>query len=328
MRRREFITLFCGTAAMWPLAARAQQPERMRRIGVLMNYTSDNLEGQARLGLFVNALQRLGWIDGRTARIDIRWAGADRAQFKQCASELLAAAPDVILAHASPSVAALQQASQSVPIVFTNVIDPVGAGFVESLARPGGNTTGFALFEYTIAGKWLELLKETGPGVTQVAVLRDPTIAAGIGQFAAIQAAGVIGIDLSVMDIRDKAVIERGVATFARGSNRGLIVTASPFGANHPDFIATLATRYKLPAIFPFGYFVTAGGLLSYGPDTLNPFGPAANYVNRILNGERPADMPVQAPTKYELLINIRTAKLLGMEIPPTLLARADQVIE
>jgi putative tryptophan/tyrosine transport system substrate-binding protein len=327
MDRREIITLLGGAAA-WPLAARAQQPERMRRIGVLMNYTYDNLEGQARLGLFVNALQRLGWIDGRTARIDIRWAGDDRAHFKQYASELLAAAPDVILAHASPSVAALQQVSQSVPIVFTSVIDPVGAGFVESLARPGGNTTGFALFEYTIAGKWLELLKEIAPGVTQVAVLRDPTIAAGIGQFAAIQAAGVIGIDLSVMDIRDGAVIERGVATFARSSNRGLIVTASPFGANNPDFIATLATRYKLPAIFPFRYFVTAGGLLSYGPDTLNLFSPAANYVSRILKGEKPADMPVQAPTKYELLINIRTAKALGMTIPAAVLARADEVIE
>jgi len=227
--------------------------------------------------------------------------------------------------HSSPE---RDDASQSVPIVFTNVIDPVGAGFVESLARPGGNTTGFALFEYAIAGKWLELLKETAPDVTQVAVLRDPTIAAGIEQFAAIQASGVIGIDLSAMDIRDGAIIERGVATFARGSNRALIVTASPFGANHPDFIVTLATRYKLPAIFPFRYFVTAGGLLSYGPDTLNPFGPAANYINRILNGETPADVPVQAPTKYELLINIRTAKSLGIEIPASLLTCADELIE
>ena len=273
-------------------------------------------------------LQRLGWADGRTAQFDVRWAADDPARFRQFASELLATSPDVVLAAASPSVAALQQASRSVPIVFTSVADPVGAGFVESLARPGGNTTGFSLFEYAIAGKWLELLREIAPSVTRVAVLRDPTIAAGIGQFAAIQAAGVAGIDLSVMDLRDAQSVERAVETFARGQNGGLVVTASPFGASHPAFLATLATRYRLPATFPFRYFVTAGALTSYGPDTMSPFGLAASYVNRILKGEKPSDLPVQAPTKYELVINLKTAKTLGVAVPQSVLTRADEVIE
>jgi putative tryptophan/tyrosine transport system substrate-binding protein len=329
MRRRDFITLVGGVAAGWPLAARAQQqPNRVRRIGVLMNYASDDPEGQARLGLFLKRLQVLGWADGRTARIDVRWAADDPALFRQYASELVAVEPNVILASSSFSVAALQHVSRSVPIVFTSVADPVGAGFVESLGRPGENTTGFALFEYSIAAKWLELLKEIAPDVTRVAVLRDPTVAAGIGQFSAIQAVGLRGIDLSVVDIRDTGIIERAVATFARGSNGGLIVTASLFGANHPGFIATLATRYKLPAIFPSRYFTIAGGLLSYGPDGASPHGLAADYVNRILNGEKPADLPVQVPSKYELVINLKTAKTLGITVPASLLARADEVIE
>lgn len=329
MRRRNFIVGLTCTTAAWPInAARAQQPERMRHIGVLMNYAADDPQGQARFRLFVQELQRLGWADGRTAQFDVRWAADDPARFRQFASELLATSPDVVLAAASPSVAALQQASRSVPIVFTSVADPVGAGFVESLARPGGNTTGFSLFEYAIAGKWLELLREIAPSVTRVAVLRDPTIAAGIGQFAAIQAAGVAGIDLSVMDLRDAQSVERAVETFARGQNGGLVVTASPFGASHPAFLATLATRYRLPATFPFRYFVTAGALTSYGPDTMSPFGLAASYVNRILKGEKPSDLPVQAPTKYELVINLKTAKTLGVAVPQSVLTRADEVIE
>lgn len=329
MRRRNFIVGLTCTTAAWPInAARAQQPERMRHIGVLMNYAADDPQGQARFRLFVQELQRLGWADGRTAQFDVRWAADDPARFRQFASELLATSPDVVLAAASPSVAALQQASRSVPIVFTSVADPVGAGFVESLARPGGNTTGFSLFEYAIAGKWLELLREIAPSVTRVAVLRDPTIAAGIGQFAAIQAAGVAGIDLSVMDLRDAQSVERAVETFARGQNGGLVVTASPFGASHPAFLATLATRYRLPATFPFRYFVTAGALTSYGPDTMSLFGLAASYVNRILKGEKPSDLPVQAPTKYELVINLKTAKTLGVAVPQSVLTRADEVIE
>ena len=328
MRRRDFIKGIAGTATAWPLVARAQQRERVRRIGVLMNYASDDPEGQARLGLFFQRLQALGWADGRTARIDVRWAADDPALFRQYASELVAVEPDVILASSSFSVAALQHVSRSVPIVFTGVADPVGAGFVESLGRPGESTTGFALFEYSIAAKWLELLKEVAPDIVRVGVLRDPTVAAGVGQFAAIQAVGPRAIDLSVMDIRDAGAIERAVAAFARGSNGGLVVTASLFGANHPSFIATLPTRFKLPAIFPFRYYTVAGGLLSYGPDGASPFDLAANYVNRILNGEKPADLPVQVPSKYELVINLNTAKALGISVPPSLLARADEVIE
>jgi len=329
MRRRNFIVGLTCTTAAWPInAARAQQPERMRHIGVLMNYAADDPQGQARFRLFVQELQRLGWVDGRTAQFNVRWAADDPARFRQYASELLATSPDVVLAAASLSVAALQQASRSVPIVFTSVADPVGAGFVESLARPGGNTTGFSLFEYAIAGKWLELLREIAPGVTRVAVLRDPTIAAGIGQFAAIQAAGVAGIDLSVIDLRDAQSVERAIETFSRGQNGGLVVTASPFGASHPAFLAALAARYRLPATFPFRYFVTAGALTSYGPDTMSPFGLAASYVNRILKGEKPSDLPVQAPTKYELVINLKTAKALGVAVPQSVLTRADEVIE
>jgi putative ABC transport system substrate-binding protein len=327
MRRREFLGVVGGAAA-WPLAARAQQGERMRRIGVLMNLAESDPEGQARLKGFVRRLGELGWTDARNMRVDVRWTAGDAERIRRYAKEFGALAPDVILAYTSPTVAALQQATRAVPIVFVGVIDPVGAGFIESLARPGGNTTGFTTFEYAIGAKWLELLKEIAPGVRRAAVLRDPTFAAGIGQFAAIQAVGPIGIELSAIDQRDPSEIERAIAAFARRSDGGLVVTAAPFGINHPGVIATLATRYKLPAVYPFRYFASAGGLISYGPDSGSQFGPAADYVDRILKGDKPADLPVQAPTKYELVINAKTAKVLSLAVPPTLLARADEVIE
>jgi len=327
MKRRTFISLG-GAAAAWPFAARAQQPERVRRIGVLMNRVADDPEGQARLTEFVQGLQQLGWTNGRNVRMDVRWTAGVADNVRKYAAELVALMPDVILADGAVGMAPLQHATRTVPIVFVGVPDPVGAGFVKSMARPGGNTTGFTSFEYAIAGKWLELLKEISPSVTRAAVLRDPTIPAGIGQFAAIQAVGPIGMELSVVDFRDADAIEREVAEFARGSNGGLMVTVGPFGANHPGAIAALASRYKLPAVYPFRYFVSAGGLMSYGPDLVSQFRPAAGYVDRILKGEKPADLPVQAPTKYELVINLATAKALGLEVPATLLARADEVIE
>jgi ABC-type uncharacterized transport system substrate-binding protein len=328
VNRRALISLLGVAAAAWPLAARAQQPERMRRIGVLMNRVADDSEAQARLKALVQGLQQLGWVEGRNVRMDVRWTAGIADRLHRYAAELVALMPDVILADGAVGVSALQGATRSVPIIFAAVPDPVGAGFVKSLARPGGNTTGFTAFEYAIAAKWLELLKEIAPSVTRAAVLRDPTIASGIGQFAAIQAVGPIGMELSVVDFRDADAIEREVAEFARGSNGGLIVTVGPFGANHPNVITTLADRYKLPAVYPFRYFVSAGGLMSYGSDLVSQFRPAAGYVDRILKGEKPADLPVQAPTKYELVINLKTAKALNLEIPPTLLARADEVIE
>ena len=325
MKRREFITLIGGATAAWPLAARAQQPERMRRIGVLMNTAADSADGQARFAEFLQGLQQLGWTDGRNVRLDVRWAAGDADRIRRYAAELVARTPDVILAYTSPIVAALQQATRTVPIVFAGVVDPVGAGFVESMARPGGNTTGFISFEYAIGAKWLELLKEIAPNVTRAAVLRDPTISSGIGQFAAIQAVGPIGVELSVIGLNDASTIEHAVAAFARGSNGGLVVTAAPFPTNHPDVIPALAARHKLPAVYPFRYY---GGLISYGPDTVSQFGPAASYVDRILKGEKPGDLPVQAPIKYELVINLKSAKGLGLQIPDSLLARADEVIE
>jgi putative ABC transport system substrate-binding protein len=327
MKRREFISLVGGAAA-WPLAARAQRGEPMRRIGVLMNVVESDPEGQARLAVLVQRLKELGWTDGHNVRFDYRGGAGDTERYRRYATELVALSPDVIFANASAIVAGLQQVSGTVPIVFAGVIDPVGAGLVESLARPGGNTTGFIAFEYAIGAKWLELLKEIAPGVTRAAVLRDPAIAAGIGQFAAIQAVGPIGMELSVISTRDASAIEHGVAAFARGSNGGLVVTASPVAASHPGLIATLAARYKLPAVYPFRYFVSAGGLVSYGPDLANQFRSAAGYVHRILKGEKPADLPVQAPTKYELVINLKTATALGLHVPENLLARADEVIE
>jgi len=327
MKRRAFITLLGGAAA-WPVAAWAQQRERMRRIGVLTTQSENASDGRARLGAFVQRLAELGWTDGRSAHLEMRWGAGDAERYRRYARELVASSPDVILADGSSSVAALQQASRTVPIVFAGIIDPVGAGLIKSLARPGGNATGFTAFEYAIAAKWLELLKEIAPSVTRVAVLRDSAIAAGIGQFAAIQTVASIGMELSVIDLNIAEAIEPAVAEFAHGSNGGLVVTGSPFGATHPDMIVALAARYKLPAVYPFRRFVDAGGLISYGSDLASQFRLAAAYVDRILKGEKPADLPVQAPTKYEFVINLKTAKALGLDVPPMLLARADEVIE
>ena len=327
MKRREFITLLGGAAA-WPLAARAQQPDRMRRIGVFMNLASDDAEGQARNAAFLQGLQEAGWAVGRNVRIEYRWGAGDPELFRRYAAELVALAPDVILASGA-SMYALQQVTREVPIVFVQVPDPVGAGIVLSMARPGRNATGFTPFEYGVSAKWLELLKEIAPRVTRAAVVRDPAIPTGTGQLGAIQSvAPSFGVDLSPVDVRDVREIEGTVAAFARGSNGGLIVTASALAVVHREVIITLATRYKLPAVFFLRSFVTDGGLISYGPDSMDQFRRAAGYVDRILKGEKPADLPVQAPTKYELVINLKTAKALGLEVPATLLARADEVIE
>jgi putative ABC transport system substrate-binding protein len=327
--RRKFITGLGGAAVAWPLAARAQQADRMRRVGVLWNLAADDPEGQARLAVFLQGLQELGWTDGRNVRIDYRWAAADADRYRTYAAELVALAPDVILASASASVAALLQTTRTVPIVFANVIDPVGAGFVARLARPGGNATGFTLFEYSLSGKWLELFKEIAPNLTRIAILRDPALAAGIGQFAVIQgASSSFGIELSPIDVRDAGEIERDVAAFARESNGGLIVTATAAALAHRKLIIMLAAQHRLPAVYPLRYFVTSGGLISYGPNSTDQYRRAAGYVDRILKGEKAADLPVQAPTKYELAINLKTAKALGLTVPPSLLARADEVIE
>jgi putative tryptophan/tyrosine transport system substrate-binding protein len=330
MRRRQFITLLGGVAAaaLRPRTARAQQDGRTRRVGVLMNLAADDPAGQERFAAVVLGLREAGWVDGRNIQIDARWTAGDPERFRTYAAELVALAPDVILAVTTPAVTALRQASRTVPIVFVGVVDPVGSGMVASLPRPGGNATGFVIFEYALATKWLELLKEIAPGVKRAAVLRDPTLAAGIGQFAAIQAAGSAGIELSAIDLRDAIEIEHAVAAFAGSANGGLIVTASEFGANHPDLIAAIAARYKLPAVYPFDYFVRAGGLISYGPGQVEQFRRAVGYVDRILKGAKPTDLPVQAPTKYDLLINLKTASALGITVPQSLLARADAVIE
>jgi putative ABC transport system substrate-binding protein len=330
MQRREFITLLGGAVVAWPRAARAQQADRMRRVGVLESRAADDREGQARLAVFLQGLQELGWTDGRNVRIDYRWAAADADRYRTYAAELVALSPDVILSSASASVAALLQTTRTVPIVFVNVIDPVGAGFVARLARPGGNATGFTPFEYSLSGKWLELFKEIAPNLTRIAILRDPAIATGIGQFAAIQAMAPssFGAELSPIDVRDPGEIERDVAAFARESNGGLIVTSSSGAIVHRELIIMLAALHRLPAVYPFRFFVTSGGLISYGPDTTDQFRRAAGYVDRILKGEKPAELPVQAPTKYELAINLRTAKALGLTVPPSLLDRADEVIE
>ena len=327
MRRREFISLIGAAAVAGPLAALAQPAER--RIGVLMSFFASDPEGQARLRAFVEGLQHLGWTDGRNVKIDVRWPVGD-AERSRSAEELIALAPDVILASASASVAALQRITRTVPIVFAAVIDPVGAGFVASLSRPGGNTTGFSEFDYSLSGKWLELLKEIAPNLTRVAVLRDPALAAGIGQFAAIEAMAPpsSGVELSTIDVRDPAEIERAIIAFARERNGGLIVTASQPSVTHRNLIISLALRYGLPNIYPIRYYPANGGLVSYGPDPNDEHKRAAGYVDRILKGEKPADLPVQAPTKYELVINLQTAKKLGLDVPTTLLARADEVIE
>jgi putative tryptophan/tyrosine transport system substrate-binding protein len=328
MKRRQFITLLGGAAAAWPVAVRAQS-DRVRRIGVLMAIAADDPEAQARLTAFVQGLQLLGWTVGQNVRVDYRWGGSNADDLRKYAAELVALAPDVILAHSSASVAPLLWATRTVPLVFTIVADPVGAGFVESLARPGGNATGFTNFEYSIAGKWLELLKEIAPGVTRAAVLRESAIAAGPGQLGAIQAlAQSLGVELRPVDVRDAGEIERAITAFARGSNGGLIVTGSPAAVFHRGVIVALAARHRLPAVYNTRFYATGGGLISYGPDFVDQFRRAAGYVDRILKGENPADLPVQAPTKYELVINLKTAKALGLEVPPMLLARADEVIE
>ena len=328
--RRKFLATLGGAAVVWPVAARAQQRETMRRIGVLMNLASDDAEGQARLTAFAQGLQQFGWTDGRNARIEYRWAVGDAERIRKQAAELVTLAPDVILAASGvPVVTALLQATRTVPIVFAQVIDPVGAGFVDSLARPGGNATGFMTFEYSLAGKWLELLKEIAPGVKRVAVLRDVGSSSGIGQLGAIQsAASSFGMELSLVGMSDAGEIERAVTAFARAANGGVIVTGSTPAIVHRELITTLAARHRLPAVYASRYFVTVGGLISYGPDSIDPFRRAAGYVDRILKGEKPADLPVQAPTKYELVVNLKTAKALGLDLPPTLLARADEVIE
>ena len=328
IRRREFVSLLGGAAATWPLAARAQQPEQVRRIGVLMNTGADEPEAQARLAAFMQGLQELGWAVGRNMRIDYRWSVGDVARLYKDAAELVALRPEVILAGVGGTVAALQQASRTVPIVYAQGIDPLGNGYADSLARPGGNATGFIQFEYGLAGKWMELLKEIAPGVTRVSVLREPG-AAAIGQWAIIQAvAQSLGVELKPIWLPDAGEIERTISAFARSPNGGLIVAVSAAALVHRELIVTLAARHRLPAVYAYRVFVTSGGLITYGPDISRQYRRAAGYVDRILKGEKPADLPVQAPTKYELVINLKTAKALGIEIPPTLLARADEVIE
>jgi putative ABC transport system substrate-binding protein len=329
MKRREFITLLGGAAVAWPLGVSAQQSKRMRRIGILLPARADDTEFQARVGAFLQGLALLGWTIGRNVRIDIRWAGGSAANIRRHAAELAALELDVILANGSSTVGPLLQVTRSVPIVFPIMVDPVGAGFVDSLARPGGNATGFMNFEYSISAKWLELLKEIAPGVTRAAILRDATKPSGTGQFGVIQAmAPTLRMEVKPVNMRDAGEIERAVKAFARSTNGGLILTASALAAVHRDLIITLAARHKLPAVYYERFFVAAGGLISYGANFIDQYRRAATYVDRILKGEKPADLPVQAPTKYELVINLKTAKALGLTVPPTLLARADEVIE
>jgi putative ABC transport system substrate-binding protein len=329
MRRRDFITLLGGAAAAWPFSARAQQGERMRRIAVLTGIAGNDAETKVRITAFSQELQRLGWAQGRNVQIDIRGAAGSSAAVRKYATELVALGPDVVLAIGNATVPPLVEATRTVPIVFTVVIDPVGAGFVQSLSKPGGNVTGFMMFEYSLSGKWPELLKQIAPGVTRAAVLRDPTLPAGIGQFAVIQAAAPSqSLETTAINVSNEREIEQGIEVFARSPNGGLIVTASPSTVGHRKLIVTLAARHKLPAVYIERLFVAEGGLLSYGPDLVDANRRAAGYVDRILRGERPADLPVQAPTKYELVINLKAAKALGLTIPPSVLARADEVIE
>jgi ABC-type uncharacterized transport system substrate-binding protein len=328
MRRREFITLLGVAATAWPLAAKAQQPERMRRLGVLMSTDAYDPEGQARIAAFLDGLQRLGWTDGRNAQIDIRWPKGS-VEARKYAAELVALGPDVILATGVYAGSMLQQETQTIPMVFVLVLDPVGAGFVASLARPGGNATGFSFSEYGVSGKWLELLKELAPSVTRAAVLRDATDPAGTGQWGAVQTvAPSLGVELTPIGVRDAGEIERGVAEFARSQNSGLIVTAGGPVIVHRERIIATAATHRLPTVYWNRMYVAGGGLISYGPETIDQYRRAAGYVDRILKGEKPADLPVQAPTKYELVINLKTAKALGLNVPTSLLARADEVIE
>ena len=329
MKRREFITLLGGAAVMWPLVARAQQPERVRRVGVLDTLAADDPEASVRFAAFLQGLQELGWAVGRNLRIDARWAAADPDRIRSHVAELVKLAPDVIFTSGFSTIRPLLDATRTVPIVFANVVDPVGAGFVASLARPGGNVTGFMSIEYGLSGKWLELLKQIAPGVTRAAVLRDPSISALIGQFAAVQgAASSFGVEVTPIDVRDAGELQRALATFARGPTNGLIVLGGPSANAHRHLIAELAARHRIPAVYGSRIYVGAGGLISYGPDRSDQFRQAAGYVDRILKGEKPADLPVQAPTKFETVINLKTAKALGLTVPPSVLARADEVIE
>jgi putative ABC transport system substrate-binding protein len=330
VRRREFITLLGGSAVAWPVAAGAQQPERMRRIAVLQGGSDrDDPRSQPHMAAFLQALQHLGWTDGRNVRIDYRWPAGDADKAHKYAAELIALAPDVILAASAANMTPLLQATRTVPIVFVGVVDPVGSGFVNSLSRPGGNATGFMLFDYDLSAKWLELLKEIAPGVTRAAVVRDSAIPTGIGQFAVIQSVSrSVGVEVSPLNLRDAGEIEPALAVFARPGNSGLIVTASPLSLVRRELIVALAARHKLPAVYWERFFVAAGGLISYGPDQIDQYRGAAGYANRIIKGEKPADLPVQGPTKYELVINLKTAKALGLDVPASVLARADEVIE
>jgi putative ABC transport system substrate-binding protein len=328
MRRREFLTLIAAAAITWPIDASAQ-PGGIRRVGVLMNTAADFPEARDRIALFTKGLREAGWEEGRNIQIETRWTAGDPEGFRHYAAELAALKPDIVLASTTPAVVSLKQITQTVPIVFVGVIDPVGSGLIRSMSRPGGNATGFVPFEYSLAAKWLELLKEIAPNVKRAAVLRDPSVAAGIGQFAAIQTLGLTGMELSALDLRDADEIKQTIAAFAEEANGGLIVTASSFGANHADLIATLATQHKLPAVYPFDYFVrSSGGLISYGPDLSEEFSRAAGYASRILKGEKAADLPVQAPTKYDLVVNLKAAKALGLSVPQSILSRADEVVE
>jgi len=329
MRRRDFVKAIASSSVAWPLAARAQQTDQFRRVGVLMNVSPEHPEGQPFVAAFRQALQQLGWTEGRNIRIDIRWGENDVERDRKYAAELVALAPDVILAAGTLSVTALQRASRTLPIVFVEVSDPVGAGVVTNLAHPGGSTTGFMLFEYSLSAKWIELLKQVAPNVGRAAVVRDATNPAGIAQFGAIRTtASSLGVDVSPIDIRDAGDIERSIADLARSPNAGLVVTPSAISSPHIAQIVTLAARYKLPAVYSDHFVAVRGGLMSYGPERIDQFRHAADYVDRILKGEKPANLPVQAPTKYELVINLKTAKALGLTIPPGLLAAADQVIE
>jgi putative ABC transport system substrate-binding protein len=326
--RRDFMA-FAGAAAAWPLAARAQQPERVRRIGILQALAKGDPEGQARIAALLQGLRQLGWTEGRNLKIEYRWGGGDLDRIRRDAVEIVALAPDVILAAGGQVVAPLRDVTRTVPIVFTQTADPVGAGFVATLARPGGNVTGFTNFEYGVSGKWLELLKQIAPNITRVAVLRDPTNPAGTGPWGAIQSvAPPLLVEMTAIDVRTQDEIEHAVSAFAAGSNGGLIVTSSGFAILHRDLIIKLATRHRLPTVYPFRFYAVEGGLASYGPDAVDPHRRAAGYIDRILRGEKPGDLPVQAPTKYELVINLKTAKLLGIGVPAMLLARADEVIE
>ena len=330
MKRRDFIKVIGGGAALWPIAARAQQGgERVRRISVIVPAAADDLVFQARVAAFHQGLQQAGWTIGRNVHIDTRWATTNAAEIRRHAAELAALAPDVILAHGAATVGPLLEATRTVPIVFPVAADPVGAGFVESLARPGGNATGFLVFEYSLGAKWLELLKEIAPGVTRAAVLRDPSSPTGIGQFGVIQAAAPsLRMEINPINVRDAGEIERAVTAFVRNSNGGLIVPASGSAQRHRQLIITLANRHKLPTVYYERLFVSAGGLISYGVNEIEQYRQTASYVDRILKGEKPADLPVQAPTKYELVVNLKAAKTMGLTIPPSVLARADEVIE